>query len=50
MSLLNRNKDKHLAAEKKFAMQHAIVKIGVERNVRDALLYGFTHLSILEVM
>lgn len=35
MSLLKRNKDKQLAAEKKLAARHAIVKIGVDRNVRD---------------
>ena len=40
MSLLKRNKDKQLAAEKKLAARHAIVKIGVDRNVRDAYFQG----------
>lgn len=50
MSLLKRNKDKQLAAEKKLAARHEIVKMGVDQNARDALLQGLIHLSILEVM
>lgn len=50
MSLLKRNKDKQIAAEKRLVAQHAIVEMGADRNVRDALLQGFIHLSILEVM
>lgn len=50
MSLLKRNKDRQHTAEKDLAAQHAMVKMGADLNVRDALLQGFIHLSILEVM
>ena len=46
MSLLKRNKDKQLAAEKKLAARHAIVKMGVDRNVRDAYFQGLVFASV----
>ena len=46
MSLLKRNKDKQLAEEKKFAARHAIVKMGVDRNVRDAYFQGLAFAAI----
>lgn len=36
MSLLKQNKDKQLAAETWLSARHAIVKMRVDRNVRDA--------------
>ena len=46
MSLLRRNKDKQLAAEKKLAAQHEIVKMGVDRNVRDAYFHGLVFAAV----
>ena len=46
MSLLKRNKDKQLAEEKKLAARHAIVKMGVDRNVRDAYFQGLVFAAI----
>ena len=46
MSLLKRNKDKQLAAEKKLAARHAIVKMCVDRNVRDAYFQGLVFAAI----
>lgn len=46
MSLLKRNKDKQLAAEKKLAARHAIVKMGVDRNVRDAYFQGLVFAAV----
>ena len=46
MSLLSRNKDKQLAAEKKLAAQHAIVKMGVDRNVREAYFQGLVFAAV----
>lgn len=46
MSLLKRNKDKQLAEEKKLAARHAIVKIGVDRNVRDAYFLGLAFAAL----
>lgn len=46
MSLLRRNKDKQLAAEKKLAARHAIVKMGVDRNVRDAYFHGLVFAAV----
>ena len=46
MSLLKRNKDKQLAAEKKLAAQHAIVKMGVDRNVREAYFQGLVFAAV----
>lgn len=46
MSLLKRNKDKQLAAEKKLAARHAIVKMGCERNVRDAYFQGLVFAAV----
>ena len=46
MSLLKRNKDKQLAEEKKLAARHAIVKLGVDRNVRDAYFLGLVFAAV----
>lgn len=46
MSLLKRNKDKQLAAEKKLAARHAIVKMGADRNVRDAYFQGLVFAAV----
>ena len=46
MSLLKRNKDKQLAAEKKLAARHAIVKMSVDRNVRDAYFQGLVFAAV----
>lgn len=46
MSLLKRNKDKQLAAEKKLAARHAIVKMDVDRNVRDAYFQGLVFAAV----
>ena len=46
MSLLKRNKDKQLAAEKKLAARHEIVKMGVDRNVRDAYFQGLVFAAV----
>lgn len=46
MSLLKRNKDKHLAAEKRLAARHTIVKMGCERNVRDAYFQGLVFAAV----
>ena len=46
MSLLKRTKDKQLAAEKKLAARHAIVKLGVDRNVRDADFLGLVFAAV----
>ena len=46
MSLLKRNRDKQLAAEKKLAARHAVVKMGVDRNVRDAYFQGLVFAAV----
>ena len=46
MSLLKRNKNKRLAAERKFAARHAIVKMGADRNVRDAYFQGLAFAAV----
>ena len=46
MSLLRRNKDKQLAAEKKLAARHAIVKMGVDRDVRDVYFHGLVFAAV----
>ena len=46
MSLLKRNKDKQLAAEMKLMARHAIVKMGVDRNVRDAYFQGLVFAAV----
>lgn len=45
-SLLKRNKDKKLVAEKNLAAQHAIVKMGADRNVREAYFQGLVFAAV----
>lgn len=46
MSLLKRNKDKQLSIARELAAQHAIVKIGADRNVRDAYFHGLVFAAV----
>lgn len=46
MSLLKRNKDKQIAAEKKLAARHTLVKMGVDRSVRDAYFQGVVFAAV----
>ena len=46
MSLLKRFKDKQLASEKELAARHTIVKMGVDRNVRDAYFQGLVFAAV----